>query len=346
MSNLQFLYGKPVPASEEARTPLTHHDLLELVAPFSSADRHLDLEASDRARRRLAFKPLAHAATDSTPALSEHLTLEVPEGSADDFTLERQLRAMTPTGELVATLKATGGALDRVLSWVQAVPLARHWRQVAGTWLARSYRIRSPQPNTGTPAPQIDGAQARLAQGAVFTVEHTLAGSPLEVRLQALDDDAQLLLPDDFLAVAGPMWRPLRKTAHRGWRGSLRAPPHEPERTHEAETALDGIVSHLAQTLATQPGDYHEHHKVARWRAALQRATPVLALLAFVIVTPSLMFLPAAKNPGFLVIIFQLPTVALIAFFSLRDIPVLEIPPLPSPLKQRAWVLPTSRIDK
>ncbi|MEO0421452.1 MAG: hypothetical protein AAF184_03890 [Pseudomonadota bacterium] len=342
MSNLQYIYGKRVPNADEVRTPLTHHDVLELVAPFSAADRQVDLEASDRARRRLDFKPLEHPATESMPAVTEHLTLEAPERSGDSFVLERQLRATTPEGELVATLKATGKPVARLLEWVTSVPLARHWREIDGTWLARSYRIRSSSAQSGTPAPQIDAAHARFAQGALMTVEHTLAGSPLEVRLQALDDGAHLLLPDDFLSVAGRAWRPLRKTSHRGWRGSLRVPPKEPDRTREAEAAVDGIVSHVAQTLAAGPGEYHTRHKSARWRAALQRISPALALVAFMIITPSLMFLPTAKNPGFLVIIFQLPTVALIAFFSLRELPVLEIPPRPTPLKQTVWLQPAA----
>ena len=41
-----------------AAPPLTHHDILGLIEPFSRRERHVDLAASDRAERLLRFKPI------------------------------------------------------------------------------------------------------------------------------------------------------------------------------------------------------------------------------------------------------------------------------------------------
>ncbi len=346
MSSLQFLYGS-ASTQDEPRTPLTHHDLLQLVAPFSKTGRQMDMEASDRARRQIAFQPVEHAATTATPALTEQLLLAVAEEARDGHTLTRILRYALPDGELIATLEATGGDPGQLLGWVDEVPLTRQWQQIEGVWLARSYRIRSPRGlSTASLDPQFTSAHARFHDGLVLRVEHTVAGSPLQVKLQAARDDSVLEVPEDFLAVAGRSWSPLRRTQHHGWKGTLRAPQKEPERTTQVESSVEEVVGHLAQALVAGPADYHPRYKRARWRAALQRATPLLAVLLFLIATPSLMLLPTRDNPAFLVMVFQLPTLMLIAFFSLREIPTLEIPPIPSPLQQSAWSRPAGLVKE
>ena len=45
-----------------APSPLSHHDILGIVEPFTRRSRQLDLAASDRLNRRLLFKPIEHAA--------------------------------------------------------------------------------------------------------------------------------------------------------------------------------------------------------------------------------------------------------------------------------------------
>ena len=56
--------------------PLTHHEILALVAPFSERGRQVDLTRTDRTDRRLAFKSLEPAAGSD---LREELVLENPE---------------------------------------------------------------------------------------------------------------------------------------------------------------------------------------------------------------------------------------------------------------------------
>jgi len=103
--------------------PLTHHDILELVPPFARAGRHVDLAASDRAARRIAFRPVEHGAgtTDGAP-LRETLVLE--SFGTGTFELTRTLTA--PDG-LRATLQAMGPDPGVLLAQVAAVPASRHF---------------------------------------------------------------------------------------------------------------------------------------------------------------------------------------------------------------------------
>ena len=60
--------------------PLSHHEIMGLVAPFTHFGRSVDLAASDRLQRRLAFKPVEHAAGGAAaglPAHREQLQLEL-----------------------------------------------------------------------------------------------------------------------------------------------------------------------------------------------------------------------------------------------------------------------------
>ena len=55
--------------------PLSHHDVLTLVAPFSRRGRPIDLAASDRGARKLLFRPVEHPAADGRPALRERYAI-------------------------------------------------------------------------------------------------------------------------------------------------------------------------------------------------------------------------------------------------------------------------------
>ena len=59
--------------------PMSHHEILGLVEPYTRRGRHVDLAASDRLERRLAFQPVEHAGqVGETSALRENLVLENP----------------------------------------------------------------------------------------------------------------------------------------------------------------------------------------------------------------------------------------------------------------------------
>ena len=87
--------------------PLTHHQILALVAPFSRSGRHVDLAASDRMARQVAFKPVAHGAITETPLLDNP--------SEGRFKLTRVL---TVQGGLQARLTADGNEpADLLARW-------------------------------------------------------------------------------------------------------------------------------------------------------------------------------------------------------------------------------------
>ncbi len=61
--------------------PLTHHEIITLVAPFTRQGYHPDLQATDRLERRLVFKPVDREfKTSNAGDLSESLQLENRDG--------------------------------------------------------------------------------------------------------------------------------------------------------------------------------------------------------------------------------------------------------------------------
>ena len=55
--------------------PLTHHEILRFIEPFSRHGYQADLGASQRLDRRLLFRPTIHAADDRLGTLVETLAL-------------------------------------------------------------------------------------------------------------------------------------------------------------------------------------------------------------------------------------------------------------------------------
>lgn len=157
MSQVRVKQNPPVPLSSrvfhgdrQQVLPLTHHEILSLIAPFSRRGLQADLAASDRAARMLAFKPRHHAkAGGSEPALRETLVLEAE--ASDRFRLVRRVAidddALTGgSPALVSTLTAEGADLDRLLDRIEAVPVRRQIKVYADIPLARSYFIEADAP--------------------------------------------------------------------------------------------------------------------------------------------------------------------------------------------------------
>ena len=118
--------------AQTALPPLTHHQILALVAPFSRSGRHVDLAASDRMARRVAFKPVAHG------TITETLLLDNP--SEGRFKLTR---ALTLQGGLQARLTADGNEPAALLARVDAVPLSQQHGSGTGYVLAKSHRLEA-----------------------------------------------------------------------------------------------------------------------------------------------------------------------------------------------------------
>ena len=97
--------------------PLTHHEILELAAPFNRRGRHVDLPASDRLERRLLFKSVDHPAEGACPVTQETLKLE----SLGTGTC-RLTRTLTRCDSPPATLTAMGPDPGALLALMDSVP--------------------------------------------------------------------------------------------------------------------------------------------------------------------------------------------------------------------------------
>lgn len=319
----------PRPVEGPGPVPLTHHDILALVAPFSAHGRHVDLAASDRANREIAFQVVEHGADGDLPALRERLVLANP--APGEFRLTREVRAAT--GE-VSRLTIEGDAAGTLLAEVERVPVQRQLVHRGGVLVARDYRIVPT--SAGGWRVELTGALARIDDVTLTVNTKTGRGFPAELVLRA-DGERKLAVPQDLLAVLGWDWRPLRQFA-KSWRGSLRLAKNEPARTASAEYKINQTVEHLARSLARTPAEFHARWQRARWRVTFQRSIPLLLGLLLLAVTPLVKFLELSNGSILRMLIFHAPPILMILLFTLREMPVIEVPPIPRPLTTPRWV--------
>ncbi|MBK5937776.1 hypothetical protein [Halochromatium roseum] len=328
------------PAAVEAEStgpiPLTHHQILELVAPFSRRGCQVDLAASDRALRRLNFKPVSHPNLPlAGEALTESLVLEHPE---DD--LFRLCRTLTDDSGLSSTLEIEGTDAGLLLEQVEAIAVERQIIAVEGVHIARSYRLQPVAASEQRPAYwrlQLTTAEARV-EGTVLTLNaKTGRKMPADIELDA-EAGQRLQVPADLFAVLGWDWRPLRPLG-KFWRGSLRIAADEPARTRDAESKLSQAVSHLAKTLRSDPADFHARWQRARWRATFQRAIPLLIGIGLLGSAPLVQLFTLEQASVARMLIFHAPPMLLIGIFMMRELPVIEIPPMPRRLVGRDWMI-------
>jgi hypothetical protein len=314
-----------------APQPLTHHQILSLVGPFTRRGRHVDLAASDRLERRLVFRPIMHAAEiDGCGALTEVLRLENPR---PDF--YRLVRTLTLPNGIAATLSTEGPHPGDLLTQIEAVPLQRQFQIVADVVIAQSYRL-APGSEGQAMGMVLIWAEAQL-QGLTLALQaENGKGYPAEIELLPTPD-GPLDLPDDVLAILGWDWRVLRRSVA-GWTGSLRVPRREPARSRRIETALQQAVAHLARTLAEPPRRYHERLVGARWRVVFRRTLPLLACFALIAATSALTLVHIPQDSMILMMIFNLPPLLMLILFGMRELPRFEIPPLPRPSTASSWL--------
>ena len=84
--------------------PLTHHEILRLIEPFSRRGRHVDLTASNRIERHLVFRPIVHAGEmPACAGMREILELENPRVES-----YRLVRTLVLPGGATAKLSTDG----------------------------------------------------------------------------------------------------------------------------------------------------------------------------------------------------------------------------------------------
>ena len=273
------------PDSLAARRPLTHHEILRLIEPFTRRGRHVDLSASNRIERRLVFQPIMHGS--ETPAYAdacEILQLESPRPE-----VYRLIRTVTLGNGAAAKLLTDGQNPGELLARIETIPPQSQFQLVADIPIALSYRLAPPTdmptadfPGDGAkPMPMVlTSAEARL-NGLTLTLKaETGKGYPAEIELLP-QPDTPLDLPDDLLATLGWDWKVLRRRGT-GWTADLRVPRNEPDRSRRIEIALERTVAHLARTLAEPPRRFHERLVRARWTVVFRRMTPLLLSVALI----------------------------------------------------------------
>jgi hypothetical protein len=315
--------------------PLTHHEILDLVEPFTLYGRHVDLAASNRIERRLLFKPVEHAGqTQDSPGLRETLQLENRDSDGDSYRLTRTL---THADGLEARLQTEGREVAELLTRIAAIEPWSQFRSGTGFVTALSYRLEAAAGDTPAP-PILTRGEAQVAGLRLILKARTVRGYPADVELHDSVGDS-IELPEDLLAVIGWDWARLVRDKE-GWSSKLRLRGREPERTRRAELKLHKTVEHLAQTLAEPPARFHQRRLRARWGVVFRRAIPLLAGLGLCGAAMGASQLDIPENSALRLLILNSPPILLALAFCMQELPRFEIPPMPRLLTAPTWRQP------
>jgi hypothetical protein len=300
-----------------ARTPLTHHDIMLAVAPFTRAGRRVDLGASDRAARRVAFAERERDGAES--GVRESLSVEV--GERGGLTLTRTL---TREGAPPARCIAEGGDAQVLLARLDAFPPSRQFRAGQGYAIAFSHRLES-----ATGIAMLEAAEARIGPVVLRLTMTRVTGVP--ANLEIVDaEGAGLDLTEDLLAVQGWSWSRLTRVEG-GWKSVLRLAGADEKRARDAEAKFERTAAHLAAVLAEPPAAFHRRCRVARMRVFARRAMPLVVAGLLIAAATAVPALDLAQDSPFRMLIFNAPPLLMVLFFAFREVPRIEIPPWPRP---------------
>lgn len=300
-------------------TPLSHHEILGLVGPFSRAGRPPDLARSDRLQRRLVFRTVQH---DGPLPLTDALTLDLAGPP-------RLTRTLAAPGGLQASLEAEGEDLAALLARIEAVPPARQFRSEGSTSWALQQRVGA---DGGL---RLRAAEARLPGLAVAMRLTGVSGFPAELELQP-DEGRPFAPPSDLLAVLGRAWSRITPVG-RQWQGTVALRGSDLERSRVAEAAFERLLAHLQRTLSEPPPQFHARHRAARWGVALRELGPMAVGLAVVALALELQRQGPDRN-GLLALLANVaPPLLMGLYFVRREMPYIGLPRVPRPPKEGAW---------
>lgn len=358
--------------------PLTHHDIIRIASPLKNRGFIIDMARSSRADRYIefqtqsSFSPLIrcvhtlHVGTSDKHHVSRVLlhanglvsSLEAVASRLDEaldtfekIPHERQMRIHArhtvafsyalkplPAGESTARLELQFTCAD-----------------VAGLELRTDTSTGGSMPADlrvvirGVQAPYLPDT---LASGANLPMRHRAARRHLTAENYSTDSTAHHItsadsatkrsfvtdLPEDFLAVLGSQWRPLRFQGDH-WKGVLRTLGKEPARTPCAEQHVMDAVEHVAQSLADAPAKYHERLHKARWRVFVRRLQPLMLFVGILAMMPlSWLFVSQGDRVLHPLALGLTPLLMVgVVVLTAREIPVMEIPSLPKPVPENYW---------
>lgn len=303
--------------------PLTHHEILARIGPFARRGRSVDLDASDRARREIAFRPFDRPAGGDLPALREtmHLDLSDP----DRARLTRELTA--PDG-LTARLQAEGADAARLLDRVEAVPAERQLLRIDGCAIGLQHRLDGDILLLREAEARLPGLRLRMTVTGV-------SGYPAELELLPASGTAPSF-PSDLLAVQGRAWGRLTPV-QRGWLGSVMLRGADARRSADAEAMLAQAVAHLRQTLSEPPAGFHRRHRAARWRLAVREMLPMSVGLAVVALALELQRQGPERASVLALLANVAPPLLMMLYFLRREMPHIGLPRVPRHLPPNAW---------
>jgi hypothetical protein len=314
--------------------PLTHHEILGLVEPFSRRGRRVDLDASDRLARRLVWKPVERPASLPVPSLREELELENP--YTGTFRLTRRL---VPLVGPEASLVVEGEEPAALLAAVESITPERQLRCEAGFAVALSHHVELAERAAakGDLASQLLLVQGVAEVGGLTVVLKlpTVLRLPGDIKIVAKAADVHEL-PEDLLSVIGWDWAPLKRVGEE-WSSKLRLRGRGPERSRRAELKLERTARHLAEALAEPPPRFHERFVMARWWAVVRRTFPVLTALAVVLVAVFVPFKVVEANPLARLVIMNGSLLLIAMSFTLQELSRLELPRLPRRSTASSW---------
>jgi hypothetical protein len=318
--------------------PLTHHEILGLIAPFARSGRHVDLAKSDRIKRCLVFKPVEHASQHCLLAgACENVQLDNPQPG-----LYRLTRTLTLPSGLNATLQTEGPHPCDLLARIEAVPPRRQFRSESGIIIALSYRLTPTADAVQDGAPPMQmvftRAEAHIAGLTLLLNDATVRNYPAKIELMP-EASYTFELPEDLLAVLGRDWGILRRR-RAGWTGSVRVRGSAFDRCRQIESKLERMVAHLTATLSRPPLHFHETLRRARWRVALWRASPLLVFFTLIAGILGLSHVEVPQNSVMRLLPAMMPALLMFGAFSMRDRPPIELPSFPRRLRATAWRQP------
>ncbi|MEE4362231.1 MAG: hypothetical protein V2I63_12000 [Pseudomonadales bacterium] len=317
-----------------ARAPLSHHSILALVAPLTRIGRRVDLEASDRMARRIAFRTVEHGSADTGErVIRERLILDC--AASEGFVVERSLddgQGLCSRDEIRAP------SVDGVARWLASSDPRDRFPEHGGIPTAESVHLGVDDQGHAAGAACLRAARA-LVRGLDLRLD-TDTVPPEVVRFTLTPEPGSSItwLPSDLLALLGRRWRRLEHDGRR-WRASYRSTRSEAARAADLRACFARTVVHLDQVLGAPPTDFHARFAPLRWRVAARRALPLALCVAVPLVFGAITIW--AHRAGFRLhpLALQVPPLMMVgaAIATAREIPILEWPPRPGPLPADAW---------